>query len=445
MYDLVVIGSGPGGHAAALGAARLGAKALVIERDTWGGTCTNRGCIPTKALLACSRQYAGLFGLKRLGIAAEGSFDFSAMKRHQAQMVRTASLGAEKSLKDAGVELRQGEAHLASPGEVELASGGARETIKAKNIVIAWGGKPQVPDVITLSERVMTSDGFLGLASLPSSAAIIGGGVIGLEFAAFLSQLGAKVTVIEFLDRILATEETEVSAFLARELGKSGVDILCPARVESVSPGRDSVVVKAVRSGEVIEINAEIAIVCTGRKPALNIDELQAAGIAFDRKGILIDSNMMTNVKGIYAVGDVTGGAMLAHRAAWQGKSLASGLFGDGSMKYSDAAVPYVCYTSPNVARVGMTQTEAAEIFPDLEVISLEYGPNMYARVELKAAGFGKLLFGSGRLVGATLAGHDSAELIAPLGLAVACGLGKADFKKWIVAHPTLSEILNPF
>src|SRR5512137_235279 len=141
MYDLVVIGSGPGGHAAALGAARLGAKALVIEKDKWGGTCTNRGCIPTKALLACSRQYAGLVGLKRLGIAAEGSFDFSAMKRHQAQMVRTASLGAEKSLKDAGVELRQGEAHLASPGEVELASGGARETIKAKNIVIAWGGK----------------------------------------------------------------------------------------------------------------------------------------------------------------------------------------------------------------------------------------------------------------------------------------------------------------
>lgn len=444
MYDLVVIGSGPGGHAAALVAAELGAKVVIIEKAGWGGTCTNRGCVPTKALLACSRNFAELGKLKRLGITANGSFDFSVIKRHQNQIVRTAVLGVRKSLEDAGVEMKQGLARIVSAGKVRVESDDSADLLEASNILIACGGVPQIPAGLQVSGRVLNSDGFLELQELPSSAAIIGGGVIGLEFAAFLSQLGSKVTIIELLDRILPNEEPEASSFLEKELRKSGVGIYCSSRVEKIETSRESVSLRVLRSAEYFELSTAYALVCTGRKAALDMEELDSLGIAYDKKGINVGSNQMTSIPGIYAIGDVTGGAHLAHRAAWQGKALASRLFGDGSVKYSEAAVPYVCYTAPNVARVGLIESEAKSLYTDLEKISFDYAANMYARIELKAGGFGKLLFGGGRLVGATLAGAEAAELIAPLGLAVANGLGKAEFKRWILAHPTLSEMINP-
>jgi dihydrolipoamide dehydrogenase len=214
--------------------------------------------------------------------------------------------------------------------------------------------------------------------------------------------------------------------------------------VENIEAGEDSVTLKVRRSDEIIRVTSSYALVCTGRKAALNTEELDFVGIAHGKKGITVDSNQMAGVPGIYAIGDVTGGALMAHRASWQGKALAYRLFGDGSVKYSDSAVPYVCYTSPNIARVGVVESEAKSAFPDLEIFSFEYAANIYARIELKANGFGKLLFGEGRLVGATLAGAEAAELIAPLGFVVANGLGKAEFKRWIIAHPTLSEMINP-
>jgi len=444
MYDLVVIGSGPGGHAAAVSASQLGARVLIIEKNDWGGTCTNRGCIPTKALLACSRNFAELGKLKRLGISVTGSFDFTAIKRHQTQIVRTAVLGVRKSLEDAGAEMRQGLARIISAGEVEIRSDESIDRVEARNILIAWGGEPQIPAGIELSERVLTSDGLLGLERVPLSVAIIGGGVIGLEFATFLAQLGSKVSIIEFLDRILPCEEPEASAFLEKELRKTGVEIWCSSRVENIISDQDSIRLKVLRLDESLEITSSYALVCTGRKAALNTGELDYAGIDYSKKGIEVDSKQMTSVPGIYAIGDVTGGALLAHRASWQGKALACRLFGDGSIMYSDSAVPYVCYTSPNIARVGLIEEEAASRFPDLEKMTFDYAANMYARIELKSNGFGKLLFGGGKLVGATLAGAEAAELIAPLGLAVANGLGKSEFKRWILAHPTLSEMVNP-
>lgn len=443
MYDLIVIGSGPGGHAAALSAAELGAKVLIVEKNGWGGTCTNRGCVPTKALLACSHSFAELGKLKRLGVSATGTFDFAAIKRHQNQIVRTAVLGVRKSLEEAGVEMKQGVARIVSPKWVEITAGYSVETVEGRNILIAWGGKPEVPAGLEISGRVLNSNGFLELQELPASVAVIGGGVIGLEFATFLSQLGSKVSIFEFLDRVLPCEEPVASAFLDKELRKSGVEIFCSSRVESIATEAESIRLRVLRSGEYIEITAAYALICTGRKAALNTEELDSLGMAYDKKGITVDSGQITSMPGIYALGDVTGGALLAHRASWQGKALASRLFGDGSVKYSDAAVPYVCYTAPNIARVGLVESEAKKLYPDLERISFDYAANMYARIELKANGFGKLLFGGGRLVGATLAGAEAAELIAPLGLAVANGLGKAEFKHWIIAHPTLSEMLN--
>lgn len=445
VYDLIVIGSGPGGHAAAISSARQGAKVLVVEQGEWGGTCTNRGCVPTKALLACSRRFDGLAHLRRLGIAAGGTFDFEAIKKHQAQMVRTSMLGVQKSLRDSGIEIRRGEARIISPAEVEVDLDGTVERISTKNIVIAWGSIPQTPPGIELSARILDSNGFLASAALPSSTAVIGGGVIGLEFAAFLAQLGARVTIIEFLERLLPFEEPETSEFIEKEMRKAGVDILCPAKVECMASGADSVEITVSRAGQTLSVAADIALVCTGRRPRLRTEELDRLGIVYSGKGITVDERMGTSIPGVYAVGDITGGAMLAHRADRQGKALASSLFGDGSVKYSDNAVPYVCYTSPNTARVGPIEAEARKLYPGVEKIGLEFGANIYARIEMQAGGFGKLLFSGERLVGATVAGHGAAELIAPLGLAVSAGLGKNDLKKWIVAHPTLSETLNPF
>ncbi len=443
MRDLVVVGSGPGGHAAAISSALLGAKVTVIEKNGWGGTCTNRGCIPTKALLACSHSYAELAKSKRLGISIErASFEYPAIRRHQNQIVKTAALGARKSLADHGVELKAGTARVVSPGLVKIIENG--EAIAAKNILIAWGSIPQIPSGIIISGLIADSDRFLETDRLPSSMAIIGGGAIGVEFATFLSQLGIKIYLIELLDRILPCEEPDCVDFLTKELGKLGVEIFTSARLLDISEFDQVVRLRFEKSG-IMEKEVGRVLVCTGRSPSIDREQLDSLGVEYGERGIKTSPSFMTTVKGIYAVGDVTGPPLLAHRAAQQGKALASALYGDGSVKYEESAIPYITYTSPNIARVGLIESDARKIYTSLEITKLDYGSNMLARAELKAGGFGKLLFGKGRLVGATLVGAEAAELIASLSLAVACGLGRNDFKKWILAHPTLSEILNPF
>ena len=364
------------------------------------------------------------------------------MRRHQNQIVKTAALGARKSLADHGVELKAGTARIVSPGLVKIMEDG--ETIAAENILIAWGSVSQIPAGIVIAGLISDSDRFLEIDRLPSSMAIIGGGAIGVEFATFLSQLGIKISLFELLDRILPCEEPDCVDFLIKELSKSGVDIFTSARLLDISESGHVVRLRFEKSG-IIEREVGHVLVCTGRKPSLDRDQLDSIGIEYSERGIRTGSNFMTSVKGIYAVGDVTGPPLLAHRAAQQGKALASSLYGDSSVKYEESAVPYIAYTSPNLARVGLIESDARKIYPNLESTKLDYGSNMLARAELKAGGFGKLLFGKGRLVGATLVGVEAAELIAPLSLAVACGLGRNDFKKWILAHPTLSEILNPY
>jgi dihydrolipoamide dehydrogenase len=443
-FDLVVIGGGPGGHAAAEHAARRGARVAVIERDGWGGTCTHRGCIPTKALLACSGAYASRKRWKRLGIeTGEASFDFAAMKRHQKQIVNLSSLGAQKSLRDAEVCLLQGTGILTAPDEVSfVAPDGTRTLHGTDRILIAWGSEPSLLPGTPISERILTSDGFLALETLPQSVAIVGGSVIGVEFATFLAELGVRVTLIEMLERLLPAEEEEASALLRKELSGLGVEIHTAARLESISKSGPGVALAASSPGGLLERTAELTLVCTGRKPLLHAEELNRLGIVHDRKGIAVDERQETSVKGVFAVGDVTGGMMLAHRAMQQGKALADRLFGDGSLAYDERWVPSVAYSHPQVARVGMTEREARERGLAVEVRRAEYAANIMARTELRGPGFVKALFHRGRLVGATVAGEGACELIAPLGLALSLGLDIKALRQWILPHPTLSEIL---
>lgn len=444
-YDLVIIGAGPGGHAAAEHAAKWGARVTVIEKNQWGGTCTHRGCIPTKALLACSRQFMNLKKLKRLGISAgEARADFAAIKRHQRQMVTLSAKGVEQSLEDAGVGMKAGEGHIISSREVEWISlRGEKHHLTTDNIIIAWGSEPLMPHGFETSDRILTSDDFLALETLPDTVIIVGGGFIGIEIATFLAELGVNVTIVELLDGLLPHEDREADDLIRRDLIRLGVAIHTSTRMDVISETSNGVLLKADQYAKPLELTADCVLMCTGRKPLLHTEELNRCGILYDQKGIYVDDHQMTNVRGIYAVGDVTGGIMLAHRAMQQGRSVASHLYGDRSITYWDDAVPCVVYTHPNVARVGLTEKRAGELGLKVEIKRVEYGANIMARTELKGSGFIKAVFCGDRLIGVTIVGDDAGELIASMSLAVANRLGKKELKNWIIPHPSLSEILQ--
>lgn len=443
-FDLIVIGAGPGGHALAEHAARHGARTAIIEKNLWGGTCTHRGCIPTKALLACSKHYADLKKMKRLGVAIGSSaFDFTAMKRHQQQMVRISALGVEKSLQEAGVAMKAGGGNIMSSREVQWTDpAGNTQMLRSERIVIAWGSEPTLPPGIATSKRILTSDGFLELETLPESMIICGGSVIGVEFATFLAELGVKVTLVELLEQILPSEDEDVSALLKQELTRVGVKIHTSTELRTIHETNDGVEIAVVHRECDARLTADIALICTGRKPRLEQEELNRIGIRYDRKGISVDAQQMTNIPGIYAIGDVTGGAMLAHRAIQQGKALASALFGDGSIVCHEASIPAVVYSHPQIARAGLTEMQAGRQGLTVEVIKSDYAANIIARTELMGPGFVKMLFHGDKLIGATIVGDAAADLIASMSFAVANGLGKRELNKWIIPHPTLSEIL---
>jgi dihydrolipoamide dehydrogenase len=445
-YDLIVIGGGPGGLAAAELAAAKRKRVLIIEKDGWGGTCTHRGCIPTKALLTCSKFYADLKKLKRVGInIAEASIDFPAIKKHQQQIVKVSALGAQKILTDAKVETKLGTGEIISPQEVRYTdSSGKSEIFSAQNIMIAWGSVPQILPGIKLSDRVLTSDGILNLNLLPSSIIIVGGSFIGVEFATFFAELGAKVTIVELLDRIIPNEDRECADLLLQELTRMGIAIHTSTKLESLKNTDSGIVVQAKKNGEQLELNADYALLCTGRKPLLHSKELDNVGIEYTKTGIKINENMMTNVAGVYAVGDVTGGMMLAHRATQQAKVAAGHICGGGTFNYNENFIPSVVYSHPQIARVGLMQKQAEAEGLSVEVVKSSYSANIIARAELMGQGFVKAIFHQEKLIGATTVGDYAAELISPLALAVSNGLTKKQLRSWVIPHPTLSEIFVP-
>lgn len=440
-YDLVIIGGGPGGLAAAELTAAKKKRVLIIEKEGWGGTCTNRGCIPTKALLTCSKFYADVKKLKRLGInVSETSIDFPAIKKHQQQIVKVAALGAHKMLVDAQVETKQGTGEIISPQEVQYRDAeGNIKIIPTKNIIIAWGSQPQMLPEINLSERILTSDGLLNLNILPASIIIVGGSVIGVEFATFFAELGVKVTLVELLDRILPYEDQEAVDLLRQELVRLGIEIHTSTKLENLNDTGSAVTMQAQQNNNKLEITTDYVLLCTGRKPLLDTGQLDKLSIEYTKAGIKIDQNMMTNVAGIYAVGDVTGGLMLAHRATEQGKVAAGHICDLNTIVYNENFIPSVVYSHPQIARVGFIQKSA-----EAQVIKSTYSANIMARTELMGQGFVKAFFQNDKIIGATIVGDDASELIVPLSLAVSAELTKKQLRSWIIPHPTLSEIFAP-
>jgi dihydrolipoamide dehydrogenase len=442
-HDLVIIGGGPGGLAAAEIAAVNKKRVLIIEKDGWGGTCTHRGCIPTKTLLSCSKFYADLKKLKRVGInISSAAIDFLAMKKHQQQIVKVAALGAQKVLTDAQVETKLGTGEILSPREVRFTDqAGESEIVSAQNIIIAWGSVPQMLPGINTSKNILTSDDILNINTLPESIIIVGGSFIGVEYATLFAELGVKVILVELLERILIYEDEEAAQFLHQELTRLGVAIHTSTKLLSLKDTDNGVVMQAQKNAEQMEMRASSALLCTGRKPLLHTEQLDKLGINYAKTGIKVDQNMMTNVPGIYAVGDVTGGMMLAHRAAQQGKVAAGHICGVSDYSYNERFIPSVVYSHPQIARVGITQKAAEAEGLSVEIIKSQYSANIIARTELMSQGFVKAVFHQDKLVGATIVGEDAAELISPLALAVSNELTKKQLRSWVIPHPTLSEI----
>jgi len=442
-YDLVIIGGGPGGLAAAEIAAVNKKRVLIIEKDGWGGTCTHRGCIPTKALLTCSKFYADLKKLKRVGVnISAAAVDFSVMKKHQQQIVKVAALGAHKVLTDAQVETKLGTGEIISPREVRFTDqAGKSEIVSAQNIIIAWGSVPQMLPGINSSKSILTSDDILNINTLPESIIIVGGSFIGVEYATLFAELGVKVILIELLERILIYEDEEAVQFLHQELTSAGIALHTSTKLLSLKDTDNGVVMQAQKNAEQLEMRSSSALLCTGRKPLLHTEQLDKLGINYAKTGIKVDQNMMTNVPGIYAVGDVTGGMMLAHRAAQQGKVAAGHICGVSDYSYNERFIPSVVYSHPQIARVGITQKAAEAEGLSVEIIKSQYSANIIARTELMSQGFVKAVFHQDKLVGATIVGDHAAELISPLALAVSNELTKKQLRSWVIPHPTLSEI----
>ncbi|WP_439816170.1 dihydrolipoyl dehydrogenase [Zavarzinia sp. CC-PAN008] len=452
-FDVVVIGGGPGGYIAAIRAAQLGLKTACIDkRGRFGGTCLNIGCIPSKALLHATELYDQMGHLARLGIKVEGvAVDLPAMLAHKDKTVDELTRGIGFLLKKHKIEAIVGAARFTGPNaiEVTLNDGGTR-TLTAKNTIIATGSDSIALPGMTIDEkRVVTSTGALSFAEVPKHLVVIGGGVIGLELGSVWSRLGAKVTVVEFLDRITPTMDGEVSKNFQRILTKQGLAFKLGAKVTKVEDkGADKPLVLTLepsKGGEAETLEADAVLVAVGRRPYVDGLNVEAAGVALDARGrVAIDGHFRTNVAGIWAIGDVVQGAMLAHKAEHEGVAVAETIAGQAGHVNHDA-IPSVVYTAPEVAAIGKTEEELKAAGIAYRIGKFPFTANARAKANLETDGFVKILADAAtdRVLGAHIIGAHAGDLIAEVALAMEFGASSEDIARTSHPHPSISEAIK--
>ncbi|WP_422364143.1 dihydrolipoyl dehydrogenase [Pyruvatibacter mobilis] len=451
-FDLVVIGAGPGGYVCAIRAAQLGLKVACVEkRATLGGTCLNIGCIPSKALLHASEMYAEATGhMADLGITAKDvTIDLKKMMSFKDEGVDGNTKGIEFLFKKNKVEPVYGTAKIAGAGKVEVAlnEGGTR-TLEAKNIVIATGSDVMpLPGVEIDEKRIVSSTGALSLPEVPKHLLVVGAGVIGLELGSVWARLGAKVTVVEFLDRIIPGTDAEVAKQFQRVLKKQGFDFKLGTKVTGIETTKSGlkVSVEPAKGGDGDVIEADYALVAIGRRPYTEGLGLAEAGVEMDERGrVATDAHFKTSVDGIYAIGDAIAGPMLAHKAEDEGVAIAEILAGQsGHVNYD--VIPGVIYTAPEVATVGKTEEELKEAGIDYTVGKFPFSANGRAKVNKQADGFVKVLADSrtDRVLGVHILGMDAGNMIAEAAVAMEFGASAEDIARTCHAHPTLSEAVK--
>ncbi len=451
-YDLIVIGGGPGGYVAAIRAAQLGKKVAIIEKDkTLGGTCLNVGCIPSKALLSSTEHYH--FAKERFaahGIQTKGlSMDVSVMMKRKEQVVGQLTKGVDFLMKKNKIDRHLGFGRLKNGKTVELLDGKdgkVTATLTADAIILATGSVPiELPFLKFDGQRVVSSDQAIAFTEVPKKLIVIGGGVIGLELGSVWARLGSEVTVVEFLPRIAAGVDGQTAAELQRALEKQGLTIHCNTKVESAKVGAKGVTLQAARDGQSVSYEADIVLVAVGRKPYTDGLGLDHAGIKLtDRGRIAVEKNWRTSAPGVYAIGDVVDGPMLAHKAEDEGVAVAEVIAtGHGHVNYD--AIPNVIYTSPEVASVGATEEQLKERGVEYRSGKFSFQANGRAIAGDVTTGFAKVLADAktDRLLGAHILGHNASELIAEAALLMEFGGSAEDLGRTCHAHPTMSEALK--
>lgn len=436
MYDIIVIGAGPGGYLTAERAGHLGKKVLIIEKEHLGGVCLNRGCIPTKSLLNSSKLYKKAKNSQKYGVTAENvTFNMKDAMAWKEEVIKQNRNGVAYLMKHNKVEVITGEATFKGGNTVSVNG----KDYQGENIVIATGSSPFVPPIPGAdSPNVLTSREVLNLEELPTSVAVIGGGVIGLEFASFFSNLGIKTDIVEMMDEIVPFMDRDLAKVMRREMEEITFNLSC--KVQKIDGSK---VLYTDKKGAEQVLDADLILMAVGRRP--NISSLEGSGLDIERGRVKVDDRMKTNLPGVYAIGDVTGESLLAHSAYRMGEVVVKQICGeDDKMRYN--AVPWAVYTHPEAAGCGLTDTEAVAKGIKVKTASMQMkGNGRFFAENGKAGGLCKVVVDAETdvLLGVHLLGGVCSEIIAAAAVMIEAELRVNEIKEIIFPHPSVSEIIK--
>jgi dihydrolipoamide dehydrogenase len=444
-YQLIIVGTGPGGYVAAIRAAQLGLRSAVVERDELGGTCLNWGCIPTKAWIVTAHLYEQIKRAKDYGIeVGEPRIQWDWLLERKNKIVKQMTGGVRTLLSGRGVEIHKGVAKLTAANRMVVTAGDTRTELAADSIMLATGAYAWMPPGFALDgQRVITSKEALDLKTQPKRIAVLGGGVVGSEFASFFAAIGTKVTLIEMLPRLVPAEDDEIAQTLEREMKKQKIDLYLNTKIENRTDAPDGSISLTLTGGKTVDV--DVVLVATGRRPYSSDMGLESVGVAIaDRGKIVVNDRLQTSIKNIYAIGDVTDIKQLAHFASAQGKA-ASELIAGHPAQTNWRAVPAATFTTPEIASVGLTEREARAEGRTLKIGRFPFRAHGRNIADGETTGFVKLIGDAttDQVLGAHIIGSKASELIHECSLAIAADLNISDLAHAIHAHPTLTETLG--
>ena len=452
-YDAVIIGAGPAGQTCAVRIAELGGRVAIVERDFIGGICTNWGCTPSKAMIESAKVAREVEDSARYGVNVDHfQIDFSRVAERRNEVVLNTRESITELLKYHNVDIYQGEADVLSPTEVKVRFGklndetyemnysGAEETLETANVVLATGSKPLIPGFIDENDpTIVSSHALITIADLPETLTIVGGGVIGMEFATIFSNLGSQVTVVELLPRVLALMDEDISTEITRIMEDRGVRILTNHKVTELSDG--VLMATNQETGENVEIRSQMNLIAIGRTAVLKEDLYDKLGLSYTRKGIDVDDTLATSVPGVWAIGDATGKSILAHCGIQQGIICGENIMRkSGSPRLMDySVVPAIVYSLPEIFSIGAVPEDLSNV----KVVKVPFSANLRANIEEHTDGFIKLWLRNDKLVAAQAIGFMVSEIGQELANMIALGTDVTEVSKIIHAHPTYAEIIR--
>ena len=447
-YDVIVLGSGPGGYVAAIRSAQLGLKTAIVERENLGGICLNWGCIPTKALLRSAEIFHYMQHAKDYGLAADNiTADIEAVVKRSRGVAKQLNQGVTHLMKKNKITVHMGDGKLLGKGKLSVTKDGKTEELTAKNIIIATGARARdLPFAKADGKRVWTYRHAMTPAEMPTKLLVIGSGAIGIEFASFYNDMGADVTVVEMMDRVVPVEDADVSAFLEKALKKQGMTIMTGAGVETLDVGANGV--KAAikgKDGKVVHGEYSHVIVAVGIVPNTENIGLEELGIKAERGHIVTDPTCKTNVDGIWAIGDVTAPPWLAHKASHEGVIVAEAIAGKHPHAMDVRNIPGCTYCHPQIASVGLTEAKAKEAGYEVKVGMFPFIGNGKAIALGEAEGFTKTIFDAktGELLGAHMIGAEVTEMIQGYTIGKTLETTEAELMHTVFPHPTISESMH--